>query len=101
RRDAGEHPLLPTRRSSDLVGYILIKLSDVSSNTQQELERGETSEKRDESVSPGKDNISMLFLGVDDRDGDLAGRTDAMLLATFKDRKSTRLNSSHVKSSYA
>ncbi len=65
------------------VGYILVKLSNVSSNTQQELVRGEKSEKREEVVSPSKDNISVLFLGVDDREGDLGGRTDAMLLATF------------------
>lgn len=63
--------------------YTLMKLQDVSSATQQELARGEKSEKREEVVTPSQDNISILFLGVDDRDGDLRGRTDAMLLATF------------------
>ncbi|MCM3760924.1 LCP family protein [Alkalihalobacillus oceani] len=65
------------------IGYFFLKLQDVSSATQQDLQRGEKSEKREEPVSPSKDNISILFLGVDDRDGDLGGRTDAMLLATF------------------
>ncbi len=63
--------------------YFVSKISDVTTNTQQELVRGEKSEKREEAVSPSKDNISILFLGVDDRDGDLSGRTDALLLATF------------------
>src|SRR5699024_10947613 len=71
------------------IGYMLMKLSDVSSNTKQELVRGEKSEKREEAVSPNKDNISLLFLGVDDRDGDLQGRTDAMLLATFNKKLGT------------
>src|SRR5690625_1422832 len=66
-----------------LIGYFFIKLADVSSSTHEELERGEKSEKREEIVTPQKDNISILFLGVDSRDDDLSGRTDAMLLATF------------------
>ncbi|TWI59935.1 LCP family glycopolymer transferase [Halalkalibacter nanhaiisediminis] len=63
--------------------YFFSSISNVTTNAQQELERGEMSERRDQPVSPSKDNISILFLGVDDREGDLSGRTDAMILATF------------------
>ncbi|MDT8858808.1 LCP family protein [Alkalihalobacillus sp. MEB130] len=65
------------------VSYFVYQLSNVTANTQLELERGEKSERREVAVDPAKDNISVLILGVDDRDGDLRGRTDAMLLATF------------------
>ncbi|GAE28410.1 cell envelope-associated transcriptional attenuator LytR-CpsA-Psr [Halalkalibacter wakoensis JCM 9140] len=71
------------------LAYFVYTLSDVTANSQQELDRGEKSEKREEAVDPGKDNISVLFLGVDDRDGDLRGRTDAMLLATFNREESS------------
>ncbi|KMJ55508.1 transcriptional regulator [Bacillus sp. LL01] len=65
------------------VTYFAFQLANATSSAQQELERGEKSERRTEAVNPTKDNISILFLGVDDRDGSLVGRTDAMLLATF------------------
>ncbi|WP_100405470.1 LCP family glycopolymer transferase [Bacillus solitudinis] len=67
-------------------GYFIYKLSNVTSGAQQVLDRGGKSEKRDVAVSPSKDNISILFLGVDDRDGNLDGRTDALLLATFNQK---------------
>ncbi|MBU8905977.1 LCP family glycopolymer transferase [Desertibacillus haloalkaliphilus] len=70
-------------------GYFVFKLADVTSGANQELERGDKSEMRQEAVSPSKDNISVLFLGVDDRDGDLSGRTDAMILATFNKEESS------------
>lgn len=66
-----------------VIAYFILTLQDVASSTQEELARGEKSEKRVEAVSPSKDNISILFLGVDDRSGELKGRTDAMILATF------------------
>lgn len=64
-------------------GYFVMKAAGVTSSAQQELERGDRSEKRQVVVNPSKDNISVLFLGLDDRDGGLQGRTDALLLATF------------------
>ncbi|KHF39604.1 LCP family glycopolymer transferase [Halalkalibacter okhensis] len=63
--------------------YFIYKLSNVTANTQVELDRGDKSERREQPVDPSKDNISVLILGLDDRDGELRGRTDAMLLATF------------------
>ncbi|PRO65679.1 LCP family protein [Alkalicoccus urumqiensis] len=63
--------------------YMATQLNNVTTSASQELERGERSEMREEAVTPSSDNVSILFLGVDDRDGDLSGRSDALLLATF------------------
>ncbi|NEU30269.1 LytR family transcriptional regulator [bacterium LRH843] len=71
------------------ITYFFMQISDVTTATHKELDRGEKSEKREAAVSPGKDNISILFLGVDSRDEDLSGRTDAMLLATFNKKLGT------------
>lgn len=76
------------------LGYFAWKLSDVAADTQETLNRGEKSEKREEAVDPKQDNISVLFLGVDDRSGELEGRTDAMVVATFnKDEESVKMTS--------
>ncbi|MFD2705641.1 LCP family protein [Salibacterium lacus] len=66
-----------------MVGYFAWKFTTVAADTQETLERGDKSEKRDVAVDPNEDNISVLFMGADDRDGKLQGRTDAMILATF------------------
>lgn len=63
--------------------YYVLKIANMTEVTNETLDRGEKSEKREEVVNPKEDNISILFLGVDDRDGDLSGRTDAIILATF------------------
>jgi len=70
-----------------MLAYIGFQLNNVTSNTQQELDRGDRSSIREGMVSPTKDNISILFLGVDDRSGDLSGRTDANILATFNEEE--------------
>lgn len=70
-------------------GYLMIKAADVTSSAKTDLERGDRSEKRLVAVNPSKDNISVLFLGLDDRDGGLKGRTDALLLATFNKKDSS------------
>lgn len=73
-------------------GYFFLKMANVTSGAQQDLERGDRSEMREEVVNPGRDNISVLFLGVDDRSESLRGRTDAMILATFnKDDHSIKM----------
>ena len=54
-------------------------------NSHQELERGTTSEKREVTVDPKEDSISVLFIGVDDgfsRQGS-SSLADAIVLATF------------------
>ncbi|OLO42349.1 transcriptional regulator [Alkalihalophilus pseudofirmus] len=63
--------------------YVTMKLANVTSTAQVELERGEKSEKRIEAVDPSKDNISILLLGEDRRPGEPISRTDAIIVATF------------------
>lgn len=69
--------------------YFVHTLSNVTATSQVTLDRGEKSVKREEVVVPDQDNISVLILGVDDRDNDVRGRTDAMLLATFNIEESS------------
>lgn len=65
------------------VAYMAMQLSNVTSSAQVELERGDRSEIRESPVSPGRDSVSVLFLGLDDRTGELSGRSDAIMLGTF------------------
>lgn len=69
--------------------YIVHKMADVTASAHQDLDRGEQSEKREEAVDTSSDNFSILFLGVDDRDTNVKGRTDAILLATFNEQDGT------------
>ena len=54
-------------------------------SSQVELERGDKSEKREEKVDPKEDNISILFIGVDDSEARAGSSSlaDALVLATF------------------
>jgi polyisoprenyl-teichoic acid--peptidoglycan teichoic acid transferase len=71
------------------VGYFVNRMANLAASAQHDLERGEHSDKRDKAINPSKDNFSVLFLGLDDRDGSLKGRTDALLLATFNKEEKT------------
>ncbi|SDO06274.1 LCP family protein [Alkalicoccus daliensis] len=71
------------------LAYVVNQVQNVTSESQVELERGDQSEYRDAEVKPDIDPVSVLFLGLDTRDGDLSGRTDAMVLATFNPDEST------------
>lgn len=71
------------------IAYMAMQLNTVTSSAQVELERGDRSEIRDGPVNPNKDSISVLFLGLDDRTGELEGRSDAILLATFNAEEKT------------
>ncbi|QQK81589.1 LCP family protein [Salicibibacter cibi] len=66
-----------------LVFYFITQANNLVEETQSPLERGEHSDMREVAVDPDEDNISVLFLGTDNRDGDLDGLADAILLATF------------------
>ena len=73
-------------------GYLFSKASEVAAKSKEDLARGEQSTKRDWAVNPMKDNVSILFMGVDDSESrDLGGatRTDALLLATFNINQKT------------
>ncbi|MGE7876484.1 LCP family protein [Peribacillus muralis] len=68
--------------------YIYSQFYDFTSHTFRELERGSKSNKREQMISPLKDNISILIIGEDtsetreNGDGTNA-RSDALLLATI------------------
>ncbi|MFS0864970.1 LCP family protein [Fredinandcohnia sp. 179-A 10B2 NHS] len=72
--------------------YLFNKASNVAADSKTELNRGEKSVKRVEPVDPKHDNISILFVGVDDSAtrsaeyGD-AVRSDALILATLNESK--------------
>ena len=73
-------------------GYLFSKASEVAANSKEDLARGELSSKRDWAVNPLKDNVSILFMGVDDSEARNFGggtRTDALLLATFNIKQKT------------
>ena len=68
---------------SGTIAYMAMQLNQATSSAQLDLERGDRSEIREEPVNPGKDSVSILFLGLDDHTGELTGRSDAIMLATF------------------
>ena len=47
-------------------GYLFTKAADVAAGSQEELSRGEQSERRIAAVDPTKDSISILIMGVDE-----------------------------------
>ncbi|RFB11048.1 LytR family transcriptional regulator [Bacillus sp. HNG] len=70
-------------------GYLVNKASNAVADSKTELSRGEKSEKRVEPVDPKHDNISILFMGIDDsetRNMGTATRTDALILATLNEK---------------
>ncbi|QHE53607.1 LCP family protein [Pontibacillus sp. HMF3514] len=69
--------------------YLTNKAKTVTDQAQQELNRGDKSTKRDEVVDPNYDNISILFLGIDDSDvrNIENARSDAMVLATLNEKE--------------
>ncbi|WP_191560049.1 LCP family protein [Metabacillus idriensis] len=69
--------------------YLALKVANVSSESQKDLERGSKSEMRDEAVDPTKDNFSVLFIGVDEREGETNSRSDALILVTFNKEDKT------------
>lgn len=72
--------------------YLSNKVAHVTNKAHKPLERGEKSEKRIEPVYPGKDNFSVLFIGVDERKGETKSRSDVLILATFnKDDKTIKM----------
>ncbi|WP_100400345.1 LCP family glycopolymer transferase [Bacillus sp. FJAT-44742] len=72
--------VLPLTLFGTYLGY---KVVTTASDMQEDLARGEKSEKRDEAVDISKDHFSVLFLGVDTDDPNENSRADALILATF------------------
>ncbi len=76
--------------------YLYKKANTVISDSYQEIEGREgKSNKRDSYVNPLKDNVSILFIGVDDNEERNYGeksRSDALMLATLNEKdKSVKL----------
>ncbi|HAM80040.1 LCP family protein [Ornithinibacillus bavariensis] len=76
--------------------YLYHTVENILTQSHQDIEReNKKSRLRSYSVDPIKDNISILFIGIDtgeERDYHEASRSDALLLATFnKEDKSIKL----------
>lgn len=78
-------------------GIYLTKQAEYAANKSfEQIGSRQSSEKRDNKVEPIKDNVSILFVGIDDSDkrgqGAESSRTDALLLATLNnDTKTVKL----------
>ncbi|WP_349408649.1 LCP family protein [Pseudalkalibacillus sp. SCS-8] len=72
--------------------YLTFKLVNATDNSVEQLKRGDKSNLREEKIDVGEDNFSVLFIGVDAREGDKVSRSDALILATFnKKDKSVKM----------
>ncbi len=76
--------------------YLQVKVSDAATLAYEEVEDRDKSTLRDEAVKPIKDNVSVLFIGVDEsemrKQGDNNSRSDALLVATLNNKdKSVKL----------
>lgn len=71
--------------------YIYIKAENIISDSYENIGR-DKSDYRKEAVDPGKDNVSILIMGVDEndhRDNKGASRTDSLILATLNKKENS------------
>ncbi|MGF2617956.1 LytR family transcriptional regulator [Rossellomorea vietnamensis] len=84
--------LLITLSAAGYGTYLYKKAENAVNDSYNDLEGREKSDKRDTEVNPDQDNISILFIGVDESDsrnfGD-AVRSDALMLATLNEKNKT------------
>ena len=64
-------------------GYFVFKANETAENTNEKLERGDKSERREETVDLTKDHFSVLLAGVDGGASLEEGRSDSLIVATF------------------
>lgn len=73
--------------------YITKQAEHAVNSAHEELEGREVSSLREEKVKPVKDNVSILFVGVDDSEnrgqGSENSRSDALILATLNNKTKT------------
>lgn len=71
--------------------YLTKKAETAANQAYEEIEDRDISDKRDVKVEPTHDNVSILFIGVDDSDerNDSHPRSDALILATLNNEKRT------------
>ncbi|MBN6205776.1 LCP family protein [Ralstonia pickettii] len=82
--------------SVSYAGYLYYQAQQIVTDSHEEVGReNETSTYRSEQVDPVEDNVSVLFIGVDDsehRDSAANSRSDALILGTFnKNNNSVKL----------
>lgn len=67
--------------------YLTDQVKETATESHQELDRGEKSDKRVEEVNPAEDHTSVLFVGIDDSEkrSESSSRSDALILATFNE----------------
>ncbi len=64
-------------------GYFVFKANETAENANDELNRGDKSDRRDDTVDLTKDHFSVLLAGVDGGASLEEGRTDSLMVATF------------------
>lgn len=73
--------------------YLTKKAEQAANNAYEKIENREISDKRETKVEPLNDNISVLFIGVDDSEtrgqGADRSRSDALMLATLNNKTKT------------
>lgn len=73
--------------------YLTKKAEHVIDKTYEEIPERDIPEQREVKAEPAQDNVSILFLGIDDSDkrgqGADHSRTDALLLATLNNKSKT------------
>lgn len=73
--------------------YLTKKAETAANNSYQAVENRDGSVLRDEAVKPIEDNVSILFIGIDDsekrKQGEGNSRADAIMLATLNNKDKT------------
>ena len=73
--------------------YLVKKAETAAVNSYEAVEDREGSKLREEAVKPIEDNVSILFIGVDDSEarsqGEGNSRSDALMLATLNNKDKT------------
>ncbi|WP_394188512.1 LCP family protein [Paenisporosarcina quisquiliarum] len=73
--------------------YLHKKAETAAGNAFEAISNREKSELREEAVKPLEDNVSILFVGIDDSEergqGDSNSRSDALMLATLNNKSKT------------
>lgn len=73
--------------------YLTKKAEHAVNNAYEAVENREVSDKRETKVEPLQDNVSVLFIGIDDSEtrgqGSDGSRSDALLLATLNNKTKT------------
>ncbi|WP_332651188.1 LCP family protein [Lysinibacillus sp. 54212] len=73
--------------------YLTKKAEQAANNAYEKIENRDISDKREAKVEPLNDNISILFIGIDDSEkrgqGADTSRSDALMLATLNNKTKT------------